>query len=111
MMHKNFKRRLANLLKLLGVAALYALLAKIVLVFFSTNGVVSTIWPSSGLAMATLLIGGRRYAWSVFLGALLVNLIAINAFFNFFSAFFGGYCHCHRQYLGSAFWRLAAYAQ
>ena len=86
-MHKNFKRRLANLLKLLGVAALYALLAKIVLVFFSTNGVVSTIWPSSGLAMATLLIGGRRYAWSVFLGALLVNLIAINAFFNFFSAF------------------------
>jgi len=73
MIHSDSYLRFPNLLKLLGVAALYALLAKVVLVFFSANGVVSAIWPPSGLALAVLLIGGKRYAWGVFLGALLAN--------------------------------------
>ncbi len=64
------------MLKLLGVAALYALLARVVLIYFSANGVVSVIWPPSGLALAVLLIGGKRYAWGVFLGALLANALA-----------------------------------
>ena len=65
--------RLLYILKLLGVAALYALLAKIVLTFFSANGVVSIVWPPSGLALAVLLIGGNRYFPGVFLGAFLAN--------------------------------------
>jgi PAS domain S-box-containing protein len=61
------------MLKLLGVAALYALLAKIVLTLFAANGVVSIVWPPSGLALAVLLIGGKRYFPGVFLGAFLAN--------------------------------------
>lgn len=59
--------------KLLGIAALYALLGKVVLLFFSANGVVSVAWPPSGLALAVLLIGGKRYFPGVFLGAFLVH--------------------------------------
>jgi PAS domain S-box-containing protein len=62
-----------GLLKLLSVAALYALLAKLVLAFFSGNGVVSVVWPPSGFALAVLLMGGKRYAAGVYLGALLAN--------------------------------------
>jgi len=65
--------RLVYLLKLLGIATLYALLAKIVLTFFSANGVVSIVWPPSGLALAVLLMGGRRYFPGIFLGAFLAN--------------------------------------
>ena len=65
--------RLVYLLKLLGIAALYALLAKIVLTFFSANGVVSIVWPPSGLALSVLLMGGKRYFPGVFLGAFLAN--------------------------------------
>ncbi len=61
------------MLKLLGVAALYALLAKIVLTLFAANGVVSIVWPPSGLALAVLLIGGKRYFSGVFLGAFIAN--------------------------------------
>ena len=57
-----------------AVAALYAVLAKVVLLYFSTNGIVSLIWPSSGLALALVLIGGRRYLWAVALGAVTVDL-------------------------------------
>ncbi|MBI5439203.1 MAG: MASE1 domain-containing protein [Nitrosomonadales bacterium] len=73
MPYSDTHRRLIHLLKQLGVAALYALLAKIVLTYFSANGVVSIVWPSSGLALAVLLIGGKRYFWGVFLGAFLAN--------------------------------------
>ena len=68
--------RLTYILKLLGVAVLYALLAKVVLTFFSANGVVSIVWPPSGLALAVLLIGGKRYFPGVFLGAFLANAMA-----------------------------------
>lgn len=61
----------ANLLKMLGVAALYALLAKLTLVYLAASSFVSVVWLPSGLALAVLLIGGNRYAWGVFLGAFL----------------------------------------
>ena len=56
-------------LKLLAVAALYVLLAKLALTYFSPDGLIGIFWPSTGLALAVLLIGGRRYAWAVFAGA------------------------------------------
>lgn len=61
--------------KLLGVAVLYALLAKITLTLFSPGGVVSIVWPSSGLALALLLIGGKQYFPGVFLGAFLASVM------------------------------------
>ena len=65
--------RLIFLLKLSGVAALYVVLARATLTYLSINGVVSLIWLPSGLALAALLLGGRRYAYGVFLGAFLAN--------------------------------------
>jgi diguanylate cyclase (GGDEF)-like protein/PAS domain S-box-containing protein len=68
--------RLKDLLKLLGVAVLYFLLAKVTLGYLAGNAIVSVIWPPSGLALAAVLIGGKRYAWSVFLGSLMLNATA-----------------------------------
>jgi PAS domain S-box-containing protein len=73
MIHSDSNLRLAGLLKLLGVAALYALLAKVAHIFFTANNVISIIWPPSGVALAALLIGGNRYAWGVFIGALVAS--------------------------------------
>jgi len=58
-----------------GLALTYAVLAKIMLAFFSSNGVVSIIWPSSGLAVAALLIGGKKDWPGIFIGALAGNLM------------------------------------
>src|SRR3989338_7042970 len=64
-----------DLPRLAGLALAYALLAKIVLGFFSANGVVSIVWPSSGLALAALLLGGKKYWPGVFIGALVGNVM------------------------------------
>lgn len=63
-------------LKLLGVTALYVLLATLALTFFSTNSSIGVFWPSSGWALATLLIGGWPYAGSILAGAFLSDLLA-----------------------------------
>lgn len=52
-------------------AAAYALLAKLSLSFYSTNNLVTIFWPGAGLALAAILLGGRRMALGVFVGALL----------------------------------------
>ncbi|OIQ82725.1 cyclic di-GMP phosphodiesterase Gmr [mine drainage metagenome] len=67
--------RRADLARLAGLALTYALLARIVLDFFSANGVVSMVWPSSGLALAALLIGGRKYWPGIFIGAIAGNMM------------------------------------
>ena len=72
--------RWSDLPRLFGVAFIYAILAKIVLSFFSINGVVSVVWPSSGLALAALLIGGKKYWPGIFFGALTGNLIQGSSF-------------------------------
>ena len=61
-----------------AVALLYACFAKVVLVLFATNGVVSLVWPPSGVALAALLLGGGRLVPGVFVGALTANLWAGN---------------------------------
>ncbi|MDP2809482.1 MAG: PAS domain S-box protein [Rhodocyclaceae bacterium] len=68
--------RAADVPKLIGLAAVYALLASVVLHLFAENGIVSVVWPSSGLAVAALLLGGRKYAPAIWLGAWVVNLLA-----------------------------------
>lgn len=67
------------LLKQLIVAAVYAQIALLVLACCSGNGVGSIIWLPGGLAVSALLMGGNRYAYGVFLGALLVNIISMNS--------------------------------
>ena len=69
-----------DLARFAGLAVLYAVLAKLVLAFFSANGVVSMVWPPSGLALAALILGGRRYWPGVLLGAFAANLWADNTF-------------------------------
>lgn len=61
---------------LVATAAAYALLAKIALTFFSTNSLVTVFWPSDGIALAAILLGGRKYWVSVFIGALTGQLWA-----------------------------------
>ncbi len=67
-------------LKQLGIAALYILFGFVIHYNFTSQGIVSAVWPGSGLALAVLLIGGRRYLWGVFLGALLTNAVIIDSF-------------------------------
>ncbi|MFZ2540995.1 MAG: EAL domain-containing protein [Gallionella sp.] len=62
-----------DLLKIFGLAGLYVGMAAVFLIYVAPNGVVSVVWPPSGLALAVLLIGGRRYAYGVLLGAFLAN--------------------------------------
>ncbi|MDP1766554.1 MAG: MASE1 domain-containing protein, partial [Methylotenera sp.] len=64
-----------DLYRLIVIALAYAMLAKVVLGFFSANGVVSMVWPSSGLALAVLLIGGKKYWPGIFIGALAGNIM------------------------------------
>lgn len=60
---------------MLGAALTYAVLGWLAIRYFSFDNVVSFFWPASGWALALLLIGGRRYAWAVALGALAVALL------------------------------------
>jgi signal transduction histidine kinase len=75
MPHSNTQRRLTGLLKQLGVAAIYALFAYMVGSYLKSDTVASVFEPTSGLALAVLLIGGMRYAWAIFLGELLFSVI------------------------------------
>ncbi len=70
----------AELLGLLGVAAAYSLMSWLVIRYFSPTGVASIFFLPSGIALAALLIGGRRYFWAVFFGSLLAELLSGDVF-------------------------------
>ena len=72
------RHRWITLLKMLGVTALYTVLAELVMRYAAT-GFTNIIYPSSGLGLAAVLMGGKRYALCVYLGALLINVIANNS--------------------------------
>lgn len=72
--------QMSQLLKPLGLAAVYALLGWLVYACCSGNVIVSIIWLPAGLALSALLLGGNRYAVGVFVGALLINRIMIDSF-------------------------------
>ncbi|MDO8812683.1 MAG: MASE1 domain-containing protein [Gallionella sp.] len=63
-------------LKQFGIAALYALLFYLGDLFFESDAIVGHFEPACGLALAALLIGGKRYACGVFLGAVLIHIIS-----------------------------------
>jgi PAS domain S-box-containing protein len=69
---------------LLAMALVYAALCKVCLVYFPGHGGFSIFWPPAGLALAALLLGGKRYAMSVVLGGALAN--GSDPSFSIFSA-------------------------
>lgn len=54
----------------------YTVTAKVGLMFDALNGVATTVWPPSGIAMATVFCFGTRLWPAVSLGAFVVNLQA-----------------------------------
>ncbi len=75
-LHPSLPYGSAYFARLAGLALLYALLAKIVLTYFSANGIITVVWPPSGLALAALLLGGKKFWPGIFIGAFLANLLA-----------------------------------
>ena len=73
MPYPNIQHRSIFLLKQLGVAAFYALLIFLDHRYFESSTAISSFEASSGFALGVLLIGGKRYIWGVFLGAILIN--------------------------------------
>lgn len=61
------------MLKQIGIATLYALSHYAGEVYFDSDAIVGYFEPASGLALTVLLLGGKRYAWGVLLGALLIH--------------------------------------
>jgi len=62
------------------LALLYALLGWLTLNFLSLlHGNVSLVWPAAGVALVAVLLGGKKYALGVWLGAFAVNLLTGNA--------------------------------
>ena len=67
-------RRLQRVLVLAALAIAYFLAGKLGLHFAFVHASASAVWPPTGIALAALLLLGRR-AWpAVFAGAFLVNL-------------------------------------
>ena len=60
-------------LSVLALAALYLAVAKLGLEMDPVSGFATVVWPPTGLALAALLVGGRRLWPGVALGAFLVN--------------------------------------
>ena len=64
------------LLKQFGVAVIYALLAHIAHLYFSSDTISGIFEPANGWALATVLVGGKRYAWGVFFGIFLSHAVS-----------------------------------
>jgi len=65
-------------LRMVGLAFIYALVAKLSLGYLSTDHVISVMWPPSGLALAALLIGGKKYWPGIFVGSLAGDILSNN---------------------------------
>ncbi len=64
-----------DILKQLGLAALYVALAQAVVLLFGGNGTVGFLWPATGVGLVAVLLGGFRYLPAAFLGTLLGYLL------------------------------------
>jgi signal transduction histidine kinase len=66
-------RRVKELLWLLAVAAAYFVAGKLALRLAFVHESATAVWPPTGIALAALMLRGRRAAPAVFVGAFLVN--------------------------------------
>jgi len=77
----NLKLPQANYIKSVVVlAAAYVITAKLGLLFATTNGNITMIWPASGIALAALIIFGVRLWPGVLIGAYIADYIATESF-------------------------------
>ncbi len=67
------------MLKLLGVAALYGFTSWLVRLYF---GEATIFFLASGLGLASLLLGGRRYLFAIWAGAFLANFFSGSALWS-----------------------------
>ncbi len=91
--------------KLIGLALLYALMAQISLSFATVLGSLSLIWIPSGLGLAAMLIGGKKYVWAILVGSCAIYYFSIAgqsllfsllmAFGNLLEAWFGFWLLSH----------------
>jgi signal transduction histidine kinase len=58
-----------------AVAAVYIVAALVGLSLDAVSGFASLVWPPSGIALAAVLLGGRRLWPGIFIGALVANLL------------------------------------
>ena len=65
----------ADIPRMAGLALTYALLARLVLTLPTANGNATVFWLPGGMALAALLVWGRRLWPGVFLGALATQLL------------------------------------
>ena len=63
-----------SILLMCVVALVYAVFAKLFLIFATANGNVSFVYPSSGIALAALLLYGRQIWPAIFIGSLIESL-------------------------------------
>lgn len=66
---------LSDVPRLTGVALLYALAIYVALSFLTIEKDVSILWIPSGIGLAIVLLGGRKYLPSILVGAMLVYLL------------------------------------
>jgi two-component sensor histidine kinase/integral membrane sensor domain MASE1 len=94
---KNWRNPL-NPLLILAIAILYFVAARIGLLFAYERSNVSLVWPPTGIALAAVLVLGRRITPAIFLGAFFANYSTnlpflasvIVAIGNSLNAFVGG---------------------
>lgn len=71
-MERTKSRRIAAIL---GLAAAYAIVGRLGLLFEPVGGFATLVWPPSGIALVALVAGGPRLLWpGVAIGAFAVNL-------------------------------------
>ncbi len=87
--------------KQLSVTTLYILLGLIDHHYFS-----GAIWLGSGLALATVLVGGWRYLWSIFFASLIMLPLLFNLSFNESILFNGGITLAHIVEVALGAWLL-----
>ena len=75
-MHRFASYRWSDIPKLCGLGVLYALIIHLVLANLTTDGNISPVWLPSGLGLAALMIGGKKYWPGIFTGAMAAYLAA-----------------------------------
>ena len=70
------KPRLAYGLKLAALAVAYIVAGQLALLLAAVGGFAAPVWPPTGIALAAILVLGRRFWPAIALGSLVVNLLA-----------------------------------
>lgn len=73
--HK-YKATLVNVLQQMAMAALYFFIGYLFNHHLAFNGVITVIWPGSGIVLAAMLICGRKYLPGILMGSIILNVVS-----------------------------------